>query len=163
MLTPSGAAVSDQGSENSRPKSGSNGGRNRGRFAPGTSGNPAGKPKGTRNRTSLLFQNRIDARGTEIVDTIIRQALAGDAMLLKALLAILVPARRERVSLNLESIKSLEDAVKASAQIVGGLSDGTLTSGEGAIMNDALRRHIELLALSNIEERLKLLERGRSH
>jgi hypothetical protein len=160
-IKPQGAAVSDEESaENSSAKPAK--AKPRGRaFQPGVSGNPAGKPRGTRNRTSLLFQNRVDEKGLELIDAGIAMALAGDATIMKALLSVLIPARRERVSLNLESIRTLGDAVEASAQILDGLAAGALSSSDGAIMNAALRQHTEMLALANIEERLKRLEQGR--
>jgi Family of unknown function (DUF5681) len=49
------------------------------RFQPGQSGNPAGKPKGARNRTTLAIEALIDGAADDIANKAIELAKAGDA------------------------------------------------------------------------------------
>jgi hypothetical protein len=49
-----------------------------GQFAPGVSGNPAGRPKGSRNRATLFLEALRDGEGEAIARLIIAAALAGE-------------------------------------------------------------------------------------
>ena len=67
------------------------------RFQPGQSGNPAGKPKGARNRTTLAIEALIDGAAGDIANKAIELAKAGDAAMIRALLDRAAPARRDRL------------------------------------------------------------------
>ncbi|MCZ2097331.1 MAG: DUF5681 domain-containing protein, partial [Anaerolineae bacterium] len=51
-------------------------------WAPGQSGNPAGRPRGTRNRATLLAEALLDGEVDAIVRRVIDGALAGDPVCL---------------------------------------------------------------------------------
>src|SRR5882762_7758832 len=71
--------------------------RGRGRpFRPGQSGNPAGKPKGTRNRVTLMLEALLAGEAEEIARKAIALAKAGDSRALKACFDRLLPPRRDR-------------------------------------------------------------------
>jgi hypothetical protein len=55
----------------------------RGQFAKGCSGNPAGRPKGSRNRAALLAEALLEGEAEALVRKLIEEALAGDRSLLK--------------------------------------------------------------------------------
>ncbi len=54
-----------------------------GQFAKGSSGNPAGRPKGSKNRATLLAEALLDGEAEALVRKLIEEALAGDRSLLK--------------------------------------------------------------------------------
>jgi hypothetical protein len=54
-----------------------------GRFSPGQSGNPAGRPKGSRNKATLVAEALLDEATGAVVAKAIDEALAGDALLLR--------------------------------------------------------------------------------
>jgi Family of unknown function (DUF5681) len=60
--------------ENTAPKQ-------RGGFRPGQSGNPAGKPKGARNRTTLAVEALLQGEATAITRKAIERAKAGRLVL----------------------------------------------------------------------------------
>ena len=66
------------------------------RFQPGQSGNPAGKPKGARNRTTLAIEALIDGATDDIANKAIELAKAGDSVLIRALPRSSGTARRDR-------------------------------------------------------------------
>src|SRR5262245_43322647 len=67
-----------------------------GRFQKGFSGNPNGRPVGSRNRTTLALQAILDGEGELIIRKAIEMALAGDMVALRLCLERLVPVRHER-------------------------------------------------------------------
>ena len=88
------------------------------RFQPGQSGNPAGKPKGARNRTTLAIEALIDGAAADIANKAIELAKAGDPTMIRALLDRAAPPRRDRhISFELPPMEKAADAVKAAAAI----------------------------------------------
>jgi len=98
--------------------------RVRGRpFAKGQSGNPAGRPRGSINRSTRAAQQLLDGEATALSRKAIELALAGDPTALRLCLDRTVAPRRDRsVELFLPPINSAADilgAIKAVADAVG--------------------------------------------
>ena len=88
------------------------------RWAPGQSGNPAGRPKGSRNRASLLLEHLIEGEGEAIVRSLLAAAKGGDTSAARALLDRLVPPRKERpVKVALPVLRTARDARDALAAV----------------------------------------------
>ena len=62
-----------------------------GKFKPGVSGNPAGKPRGARNKVTALVDALIEGEAEELAKVAIERAKAGDGPLLKSLIERLSP------------------------------------------------------------------------
>ena len=54
-------------------------------FKPGQSGNPAGKPKGARNKATLAIEALLDGEAEALTRKAIERALEGDGVALKTL------------------------------------------------------------------------------
>jgi hypothetical protein len=122
----------------------------RGRFAPGVSGNPAGKRKGTRNRaTALAAALAADEDGT-IARVVIDKAVAGDAVAARFLLGLLVAKPRGRaIELDLPECHTPDDIVAAFDVTVAAMAAGEITPDEALIVSrvlDRRRRAIEARA-----------------
>ena len=106
--------------------------KQRGRpFKPGQSGNPNGRPKGARNVVTRAVEALIDGQGEALGAKAIEKALQGDSPMLRALLKMLVPPRRERtVEFELPKIESAADVLKASSAVITACADGELTPHE---------------------------------
>jgi hypothetical protein len=68
-----------------------------GRFAAGQSGNPAGRPKGARNRATLLAEALREGEAEILVRRFVELALAGDRTALRFCVTRLVPRLRGRL------------------------------------------------------------------
>jgi hypothetical protein len=68
----------------------------RGRFQPGCSGNPAGKPKGAKNRTTLWLQAVREGEAMTAARTVIERATDGDVIAARFLTDRLEPRSRGR-------------------------------------------------------------------
>ena len=72
-------------------------GKQRGRpFEPGQSGNPAGRPKGARNRSTVAAEALLDGEAEALTRKAIELALAGDTTALRLCMERLVPPRKDR-------------------------------------------------------------------
>ena len=78
------------------------------RFQKGQSGNPAGKPKGARHKTTLLAERLMQDDVEKIVNAVLTAARNGDMMAAKIILDRIAPvSRRQCVSFDLPKIESL--------------------------------------------------------
>jgi len=104
----SNAAVNTAGKQRGRP------------FEPGKSGNPNGRPKGARNRTTALAEGLLDGEAEAITRKLIDKALEGDNAALRLCLERLLPPKRGRtVSFELpDKIETAAEALHASSLVL---------------------------------------------
>ena len=91
-------------------------GKQRGKpFPKGKSGNPRGKPKGARHKTTLLAEKLMQDDAENIVNAVLTAARDGDMTAARIVLDRILPARRDNpVNFALPKIKRPADAVAAS-------------------------------------------------
>ena len=100
-------------------------------FQKGESGNPAGRPRGSRNRTTILMQSVLEADGEALARKAIDLAKGGDLAALRMCMDRLAPARKtEPVVLDLPPLGTAADTVDAAATIVAAAAAGELTPSE---------------------------------
>src|SRR5690349_9638644 len=81
-----------------------------GQFKKGNSGNPAGRPPGSRNRSSLFIEQLLDSAGEELVQKALDLASKGDTAALRLCLERICPPRKERpIDLPLPQITDAQD------------------------------------------------------
>jgi hypothetical protein len=101
-------------------------------FEPGTSGNPAGRPKGVRHRVTMLAEQLLDGDAEKIVRKTITLGLDGDVTALRLLLDRILPPRRDRpVAFSLPALTAPRDAATALAAVVDAVAAGNLTPQRG--------------------------------
>ncbi len=88
-------------------------------FQPGQSGNPAGRPRGARNHTTVLFEQLIERDAETVIRTVIERAKSGDANALARLWGTMLPARKGRpVEVDLPRLERPSDAPRVIAAIL---------------------------------------------
>ena len=132
------------------------------KFVPGQSGNPAGKAKGTRNRTTLAIEALLEGEAEELTRKAIEMAKAGDGPALRMCLDRLAPPRKDSpVYFDLPPIKSVADAVEASSALLSAVAAGDVTPDEGSRIMALLTSHKVLVETGEFERRLEVLEAER--
>lgn len=110
-----------------------------GRFAPGCSGNPAGKKKGTRNRATLLAEALRDGEGETVARVIIDKALAGDAVAARFCIGLLSPKPRGReITIDLPETAAPNDVVAAFDATFAAMAAGEITPDEALTVTKVL-------------------------
>lgn len=130
-------------------------------FKPGQSGNPAGRPKGCRNKATQTVLALMEGAGEQIVQSVIRAALAGDLAVAKMVVDRLAPPLRERpVSLpDFPDTNSISGVNQASQIILESVASGDLTPGEAATLSAITEARRKALETQNLGQRIAALER----
>jgi Family of unknown function (DUF5681) len=130
-----------------------------GRFQPGQSGNPDGRPKGSRNKTTIAVQELLDGEAEALTRKAIELAKAGDLTALRICLDRIVPPRKDRpVAFKLPKLESASDAVSAAAAIVQAVATGELTPSEASELGRLVEAFTRAVEMYEFEERLAHLE-----
>jgi hypothetical protein len=128
-------------------------------FEKGKSGNPAGRPKGARNRTTLAAEALLEGQAEAITQKVVDMALEGDLTAARMCLDRILPIRRERrVSFDLPPINSAEDVVNAMRAIAAALASGELSPSEAAEAGSFVGWHAKAIEVFELEQRIILLE-----
>jgi len=89
-------------------------GRKDTRFKPGTSGNPNGRPEGSRNKATLAAQALLDGEAEALTRQCIEMALSGDTTALRLCLERICPPSKSRpVCISLPRLDSAASIAKA--------------------------------------------------
>jgi hypothetical protein len=153
--------VSDDLGDNTPPKSPKKG-RGRGKpFEPGNTIGAAGRPKGSRNKTSIACEALLEGEATAIVRKAIALAKAGDVGMIRALLGYILPKRERHVVLELPTIETASDALLVSRMIVESVASGKLSAAEGGVLSKAVETYVKLVEVVDLETRLESLEQQR--
>ncbi|WP_428561491.1 MAG: DUF5681 domain-containing protein [Solidesulfovibrio sp. DCME] len=128
-------------------------------WKPGQSGNPSGKPKGAKNKVTLMAQSLIDGQAGALVKKAIELALAGDGPVLRAILDRLCPAKRDApILVTLPKIESAADLPAVTAAVIDAVAKGQLTPAEAQAVAGLVEAHRRTLETADIEVRLAALE-----
>jgi hypothetical protein len=124
-------------------------------FQPGQSGNPAGRPPGSRNRKTLAFEAAYEDKAEQAVQDIMERAKGGDPAAMRLCMERAVPTgRNRRLAFALPRIKTPEDAEAAIEVVMDALAEGVLTLAE---VSELLRLVERLLGLAETILKVKKL------
>jgi hypothetical protein len=131
-----------------------------GRFEAGKSGNPNGRPAGSRNRATLAIDAMFDGEAATLTRKAIDLAKAGDMQALKLCMDRIVPPRRDRpVSFTLPKIEGPVDAATAMAAILQAAAEGELTPMEAGEIAKLLDVYVRTVETNELAKRIEQLER----
>ena len=132
-----------------------------GRFKPGESGNPAGRPKGSRNKITELCSDLLGDDAEGIMQTAIRRAKKGDAVALRLCVERLVPIRAARdrtVIVELPDVRTAADLVAAAATVIERAAAGDMTLSEAKEFMQLLEVERRVIETSELAVRIEVLE-----
>jgi Family of unknown function (DUF5681) len=136
-------------------------GKQRGRpFQKGQSGNPDGRPKGSRNATTLALENLLDGQATALTQKAIDLALAGDMAALRLCLDRILPPRKDRpVTFTLPPIDSAQDAAATVSAVLAAVAAGEITPADAGEISKLIESYVRAFETAELAERLDRLER----
>lgn len=135
-----------------------------GRFQKGQSGNPQGKPPGTRHRATRAAMALLEGESEALTRKAVELALEGDVTALRLCLERICPPMRERpIAVHLPAVADASGLPLLTGRILAAVGTGDLTPSEGAKIADLVVAHGRVLELHELEQRIRVLEADREN
>lgn len=123
------------------------------KFQPGVSGNPAGRPKGSKNRNSNQLKQRLMENVEGILDAMVAQALAGDAQAAALVVNRCLPTLRPQSEL-VTFVLDVDQSISKQVEQV------LLATSRGEVAADVAKKIVETItSLANIRATEELARR----
>jgi len=126
-------------------------------FQKGESGNPAGRPRGSRNRATILMQGLLAGRAEAIGQKLVELAENGDIAAIRICMERSA-GKDEPVDVGLPPIEKPSDSVAAAQAIVAAVAAGDLTATEAAGLAKVVDVYVRAVETKELDERLTKLE-----
>ena len=129
------------------------------RFQKGKSGNLKGRPRGSRNASTMAAEMLLENQAAAITQKCVDMAMDGDPTALRLCVSRLIPIKRERtISLDLPALESSQDSLKAIGNVLEAVGEGQITPTEGQAVARLLEVHRAAFEIVELEIRLTALE-----
>jgi hypothetical protein len=133
-------------------------------WQPGQSGNPNGRPAGSRSKTLLALDALGEGEAEDIVRAMIDKAKEGDATAARPILDRVWPARKgARLRFDLPDVTNADELPGAIAAVNRQVAEGEISPDEGALIVGLLEAHRKVIETSELAARLAALEERLGH
>lgn len=126
-------------------------------WQPGQSGNPKGRPVGSRNKKNVIAEE-FEKDGSEVARVVMNAALEGDMQAANMVLQRLSPplrARAEKVTFELTPDAPLHQQAN---QVLASVAEGAIDPETGKMLIDCIQSVAGIRAVDELEARLIALE-----
>ena len=131
-------------------------------FQKGQSGNPRGRPKGARHKTTLAMEAILEGEAEALTRKAIELANNGEATALRLCLDRLLPVRKDRhIRFALPPIDTPADLPKATAALIAAVAAGEITPSEAAELGRLVEAHGKAIEIHDHEARIRAIEEGK--
>jgi hypothetical protein len=131
-------------------------------FQPGKSGNPAGRPAGSRNKATLAIEALLDGEAEALTRKAVAMALEGDTVALRLCMDRICPPRKDRpISFKMPPVNNVSDAASVIRSVMEEVAIGSISPGEAKAVSEVLECYRRLVETSELEHRLEALEASR--
>ncbi len=131
----------------------------KGHFKKGTSGNPAGRPIGSRNKATLAREQLLDGKSEQLTAKLVEMALEGNIHAMRMCMDRTVPPRKQRcINLDLRPITDPQDRIRQFEDLTLAVADGRITPSEGESVSNILISQAKILQLVELARRLPKIE-----
>jgi Family of unknown function (DUF5681) len=128
-------------------------------FQPGQSGNPSGRPPGSRNKSKLALEALLEGEAEGLTRKAIELAKAGDMTAMRLCMDRIYPARKDTpVCFDMPKLETAADAMKAMAAIMAAVASGDLTPAEANELGKLVDIFTRAIEAHELDERLRRLE-----
>jgi hypothetical protein len=128
-------------------------------FPAGESGNPSGRPKGSRNRATIAMQSLLEGEGEKLTRKAVELALAGDTTALRLCMERIMPSRKDNpISLELPMPLDQHDIAQIMAFILAATLAGEITPSEGQSLSALAENYRKAKETTELEQRIAALE-----
>ena len=134
--------------------------RMRGRpFVKGRSGNPAGRPRGSKNLKTLAARELLEGEAAALTRKAVEMAMNGDGGAMRLCLErVLAPRREPEVLFDLPPIRDAGDIAGTMAAVMRALARGDITPAEAGEIGRLVETFMCAIECSDFERRLRTVE-----
>ena len=130
-------------------------------FRKGQSGNPAGRPPGSGNRASITVQNLLEGAAENIARRAAQLAEDGNVAAIRMCMNRLSPVGRHNpVALELPTIHSAQDCLRATSAILTGIASGDIAPSAAMQIVRVIDVHLRAISTHDLQVRLTKLEQN---
>ncbi|MCK1460650.1 hypothetical protein IVB34_20325 [Bradyrhizobium sp. 2] len=130
------------------------------RFRPGQSGNPNGRPMGSRNKTTIAVEALLNGDAKALTTKAIELAKNGDLQALRICMDRIVPPRRDRpVTFEMPKLETAQDAAAAVSSLLASVAAGDMTPSEASEVSKVIDVYVKAKETGDLIDRLERLER----
>ena len=130
-------------------------------FQAGQSGNPTGRPPGSRNSATLAVEALLDGEAEAITRRAINAALAGDMTAIKLIMDRIAPPRKSRpIQIVLPDVADARGVALAQAAIVAAVAGGQICPDEATALSSLVEARRRALETENLATRIQYLEQN---
>ena len=129
-------------------------------WQPGQSGNPSGRPKGSKNKKPAKSEcvELLESKAPELIEKVIAQALSGDMRAMAICIDRLYPSLKSRdQAVSLEGFR-LGTLVEKGEIVLATLGEGKLTSSEATQLMQSINHQARLIETEELQQRISVLE-----
>jgi hypothetical protein len=118
-----------------------------------------GRPRGSRNKKTLLAQELLDSHGPALIRSALLKALKGDAPLMRALLSHVLPRRTSvPVKIGPLPMATAEELSQTSQHVLNKVAAGQIAPSEGRDISALLEAHRKIIETEEFDKRLRAVE-----
>ena len=122
------------------------------RFQKGRSGNPNGRPKGSRNRTTLACEALLEEEAGALTRKAIEMAKDGDTVALRLCLDRIYPPRKDRpVKFAIPPINSPRDAADIMVAVAKAVAAGDVTPNEASEFAKVIDTYVKAFHVAELD------------
>ena len=124
---------------------------------PGVSGNPAGRPKGSKDKKTLVAQE-FEKEGSAVAAVVIEKAKGGDMTACNLVLQRISPplkTRSEKIRFELDSKAPLTDQAR---QVLAAMAMGEIDPDTAQVVSNCISSFAGLRQVDELDERFRALE-----
>ena len=118
-----------------------------------------GRPRGSRNKRSLMAQELLECHAEAVTRQALVLALKGDSQMIRFLLGLIHPRRKDLLpktgSLPMHSITELS---QASEKLIKKVTSGKISVGDALGLTDLMERRRRIIETEDYEKRLQAVE-----
>ena len=130
-------------------------------FKAGLSGNPAGRPKGSRNKTTLAMESLLEGAAEKITRKCIEKALDGDNLALRICMDRIISVKKSRpVNFEFAIPENPEELSSSINQIISAGAKGEISPDEAKIFADLIEIKCRVIETVELAARLEILEKN---
>jgi len=128
-------------------------------FKQGQSGNPAGRPKGARNKLTILLETLKAGDLEAMMRKAIELGKGGSVPAMRLVVNIILNAVRvEPASVDLPELKTAADVLAAMQKVASGVGAGELTATQGADLARIFDLLLQALGHLDLDQRMRAFE-----